>query len=111
MTKILRAFVHKTLFLAGKNFPERLDTNEIRGMTLEYDEERKQLHVTYNGERARIMEASIFSMIDAPAAPVVTPNITVPAHEMPKIKQKISAQVSTPQDHVFVGVNGGKVRI
>ncbi len=97
-TKIKWAELHSPLFLAGANLQMKLDPEKRKGLSMEYDEEKHQLYVTFNGHTARVPEPSILSMIEYGDAPVPSKGATTP------VSRKIVAQVSTPQSHVFEGV-------
>src|ERR1700679_2938200 len=100
-TKIYFAELQTTLFLAGKNHGVKLSSKS--GLHLEYDEEKRHLFITFNGQEARIPEPNIASMTTPdPDAKFVRKAAPAPVN-------KVRAQVSTPQDHVFAD-GPGKTR-
>lgn len=105
-TQISWAELHSPIFLNGTNLQQKLDPTKKVGLSLEYDEERKQLYVSYKGKTARVPEPSILSMVEHVA---VTETTVVVEKRGPG--RPIKAQASTPMDHVFAGEGGGKVRI
>ena len=92
-TKVYFAELHNPLFLAGKNHGVKL--SQKSALQLEYDEEKRHLFVTYNGQESRIPESNVASMTTTdPDAKFIRKAVPAPVN-------KVKAQVSTPQDHVF----------
>ena len=99
--KIKWAELHTPLFLGGTNLQSKLDPHKRTGLEMEYDRSEKELIVRWNGETAIIPTTNVASMIEGEvAARGKTESVTPPS--------KITAQVSTPQDHVFAGAGHGK---
>lgn len=101
------AYLHGPHFHAfgqtGKNLSERLDTRATKDLHLMYDDEAKELEVTWGGRTAHVPDSNVrsyFPFVDghAPVAKKITP------------MQSIKAQVATPMDHVFAGPGGGKTK-
>ncbi len=98
------AELRQPLFLAGKNFGIKLEPkkHDHAGMTLVYDRAEKELLIGWKGEEAIIPTANVASMtIDALPATEPEPEMARP------MRAKVSAQVDTPQSHVFAGPGGG----
>ncbi len=95
------AVLHTPLFLAGTNLSEKLDPSKRRGLDLVFDDQKKRLVVGWQGEVAMVPEPNVAFWIEGDAQPE-------PAK--PAVVKPFSAQVSTPQDHVFAGPGGGKAR-
>lgn len=95
--------LHNPLFLGGCNLGIRLDPKVRHGLVMEWDEDKRSLYITYNKDITRVTETGIFHMkeghIDSKEEGVVFPPLGKP----------VTAQVSTPQSHVFEGVGAGKV--
>lgn len=109
-TPIQWAELHSPLFLSGKNLSQKLDPNKVDGLSMEFDEEKHQLYVTYKNptpamgmpavSTARVPEPSILSMVEGEVkkrkeTPMVVPKV-------------VKAQASSPQDHVFAGLGAGE---
>ncbi len=104
-TKIVWAELHAPLFLAGTNLGQKLDHKVKGGVTMEYCEDKHHLYVTYNGHTARVPETSVLSMVEAgeSAAEKFAADVAL-AHA----GKPITAQASSPTDHVFAGPGGGQ---
>ena len=96
-TELSYAELHAPLFLAGKNHGLKLRADA--SLKLFYDEELKELHVSYNNKKARLPYPSVHSMEEVPV-PIGVPDQPKPQPVVDKSKRS-SAQVSTPQSHVF----------
>ncbi len=121
------AELHAPLFLGGKNHQLKLVAGARSELRLVYDRPNKELLVYWNGPKG-VVEGivpigTVLSMIPKkPEAPI--PIKTEPAAVSPKISEsmgektleratkyeanRFTAQVATPQDHVFKGVGQGK---
>lgn len=126
-TPIQWAELHAPLFLCATNLQLKLDPKIRAGLSMEYDEEKRHLYVTFNNgkgavQTARIPETSVLSMVEA--APVVRSgravvgsDIGIDSRDPPgRVEQftsgiasarAVEAQVSTPTSHVFAGPGGG----
>ncbi len=105
-TDIEWAELHAPLFLAGTNLGQKLDPAKRAGLKMEYAEDKRHLYVSYGGKTARIPETSVLSMVERAAKAVTLHNtLTSPT---PQHATALSAQVSTPQSHVFAGLGGGQ---
>lgn len=102
-TPIQWAELHSPLFLAGANLGLKLDPKVKVGLSMEYDEEKRHLYVTYNKRTARVPEPSILSMNEGV-------NDSVAEKPRPTVVTKVTAQASSPQDHVFAGPGAGKTK-
>jgi hypothetical protein len=98
-TPIEFAELHGVLFMAGKNHGLKLTSSAA--LKLEYDEEKKELFVTYKDKTSRIPAPNISSFMEA--GQLQRPSHPDPA---PAPVNKVKAQVSTPQDHVFAHAPG-----
>lgn len=101
MTEVEYAELHTPLFLAGTNLGQKLDPRKRHGMHMSFDDEKKRLIVKWGHKVAQIPEANIACFIEGT---IVEPPKIVPA------KSAMTAQVSTPQDHVFAGPGAGKTK-
>lgn len=101
MIKLKQAQLHGPIFVGGKNQTERLKTEKNDGLTMFYDRKEKELHVTWGGETAIVPSTNIMSMVPMEA-------VKVAPVEPTKIQTNLSAQVDTPQSHVFAGAGAGK---
>lgn len=97
------AELHTPLFLAGTNLGSKLNVKDHkrRGMTLDFDYDKRRLLVGWNGKTACVPEANVASFVEADDVPVEMDSAAV-------AKTPIKAQVSSPQDHVFAGAGHGK---
>ena len=103
-TPVKWAETHTALFVAGTNLGLKHCPKKRVGLILAFDRDFKELLVTWNGETAHVPEANVSLWIEAdPVAKLVTEQPAPP-------KGKVTAQVATPQDHVFSGPGGGKTR-
>lgn len=100
MIELKFAELHAPLFLGGTNLQMKLDPTKRTGLTIAYDRVEKELLVTYNGNQAIIPSSNVMSM--TPGTVEKKPVASVPP------RATVSAQVSTPMDHVFKGVGAGK---
>jgi len=106
MIKIKWAELHTPLFLADANLGQKLDPHKRPALKMEYNRPERELLVTYTHgtktETAIIPTTNVVCMIEGEIAqrPQVEP--------VKPITAKITAQVETPQSHVFAGVGAGK---
>lgn len=84
---------------------EKLDTRRKRDLKLEWDEERRKLFVTLDGEEMWVPENNIRSVSVGKFAdkPIEIPHT-------PRPGTKVQAQVGSPQSHVFAGAGHGKTK-
>ncbi len=106
-TEIIWAELHAPLFLAGTNLGQKLDHKTKGGVKLEYDEEKRHLYITYNGQTARVPETSVLSMVEGKA---VKPLASIPSDPV-NVFDPNAAQVETPTGHVFAGPGKGKTGV
>lgn len=108
-TEIEWAELHAPLFLAGTNLGQKLDPKKRSGVVMAYDEVKRHLFVTYNGQTARIPETSVLSMVEYSTL-VEAPKLAVNA--APPVKpagfDPYAAQVETPMSHVHAGLGHGQ---
>lgn len=106
-TKIVWAELHAPLFLNGTNLGQKLDHKTKGGVTMEYDEAKRHLFVSYNGKIARIPETSVLTMVEAP---VTQPGVVVQRNTVvtPMAFDPNAAQVETPMSHVHAGPGHGQ---
>ncbi len=106
------AYLHSPHFhiagATGKSLQDRLDAR-VPGcdLKIEWDTESKELCVTHGGREAHIPESNVksyFPYVEEQKVKTLKPAATARAAE------RIKAQVSTPQDHVFAGPGGGKTK-
>lgn len=97
-TEIVWAELHSPLFLAGTNLSQKLDIKKRPGLVMQFDEEKHQMYVTFNGNTARVPEPSILSMVEGKAEE---------PKKAPAVRGPIKAQASSPHDHVFAGPGAG----
>ncbi len=102
MIDIKFAELHTQLFLSKKNLGTKLDRERhgMHALKLSYDRAEKELLVSWGGETAIVPTTNVVSMIEG------TPISHLNA--VPAPKEKIEAQVHTPQSHVFAGDGHGK---
>lgn len=103
------AELHGPLFLAGKNFGQKLDKYKHPGIVLEYDTDRHWLQVTWSKNEAWVPLSNVSSMTPV-GEPVKTATQTLAAAIAPTpelARGKLSAQVETPQSHVHAGPGAG----
>lgn len=94
--------LHSPLFLAGTNLGQKLPRHRS-GITIKYDRPNQEVFITYNGETAIIPTTNVVAMIEGE----IKDETSVRTAHIPSA-EKITAQVSTPQSHVFAGVGHGK---
>ena len=120
------AELHAPLFLGGKNHQLKLTAGARSELRLVYDRAHKELLVFWHGPKG-VVEGivpigTVLSMI--PKKAEVIEIKAAPAAASPKLSEamgektidratkmeagRFTAQVSTPQDHVFKGVGQGK---
>ncbi len=88
----------------GINLGMKLDPHNRQGLELAFDEQTRHLYVTLGGVTSRVPETNIVAMIEASAA---APKLA--AAEIQKTAvNPMTAQVETPQSHVFAGEGKGK---
>jgi hypothetical protein len=125
------AELHTALFMSssggqGVNMGLKLNTigglGHKDGVSLTYDRVEKELHVRYKGELAIIPSTNVASMTpkdpnvlgDTPTSAPATPAVKAvePVKEAKTAPttatKKVTAQVSSPQGHVFEGPGAGK---
>ncbi len=108
-TKIEWAELHAPLFLAGTNLGQKLDHKVKGGVTMEYDEDKRHLYVSYNGKTARIPETSVLTMVEAPTVAADPRGVAKAQWEIPAPKfDPNAAQVETPISHVHAGPGHGQ---
>lgn len=100
-TDVEFAILHTPLFLGGTNLGDKLDPNKRTGLSLVFDEDRKRLIVGWNNKEANVPEANCASWVEG----TVKPKSGV--YQAPSGKT-VTAQVSSPTDHVFAGHGSGK---
>ena len=107
-TAIRFAELHAPLFSrtegdrgTGVNLGMKLDPHNRTGLVLEFDEQTHHLYVTYQGVTSRIPETNIVTMIEGG---IKAPQTTAAGLKAPQM----TAQVETPQSHVFAGEGKGK---
>lgn len=105
------AELHAPLFISdekhqGKNFGMKLDHIKHRGIKLEYDREAQELLVSWEGREAIVPLTNVISMQPLKAEPAKVVRLPETAVAAPKVKA--TAQVSSPQGHVFEGPGKGQ---
>ena len=98
MKKIEYVSLTDTLFLGGKNHGMKI-MNGPGGVEIEHDKETDHVKIHYKGQTATIKH---YGAIIESEAKEVKQAVQAP-------RGKITAQVSSPTDHVFAG-EPGKVR-
>lgn len=97
------AELHAPLFLAGTNLQMKLDPRKRHGLVLQYDREHKELHVTWGGKTAVLPSSTVLSMVPG--------TIEAPKPAAAPVKPMTgTAQVASPQMHVFAGPGAGKTK-
>lgn len=94
---------------SGINMKDRLDTRDksLAGLKLEWDPATKELAITYMGRTGYVVSSNVrayFPFAESPVAEVK------PLPKPEASGKVITAQVETPQSHVFAGPGGGKVK-
>ena len=97
------AKLHDDLFLNGKNFGKGLDSNRHSGIKIEYDQEEKELLVTWMGILAHIPSTNVASYTPGPAI-----DRKVSQLASPQVAGIGSAQVESPMSHVHAGLGAGR---
>lgn len=98
------AELHNPLFLAGKNFGLKLDLDHISNLKLVYDREEKELLVHWQGKVGIIPSSNVACMVQVDELPKEEPVQQHPTQQL----VRPSAQVESPQSHVFAGPGAGK---
>ncbi len=107
-TKIDWVELHAPLFLAGTNLGQKIPSATHKShITMEYDEEKRHLYVTYNKKSCRIPETSVLSMVESKDLAVRAVTDETHAIRQPVPFNPQAAQVSSPMDHVHAGPGGG----
>ena len=126
--KLKNAQVHTVLFLAGRNLGDKLDITNRPNMELWYDRNTQELLIILDKHVSVVPSSNVASYTPVDPKDVFfkdEPVVFVPAGMLPvqlpfepgapvvknggRWPKKVSAQVSTPQDHVFAGPGKGKV--
>lgn len=110
--KVIYCHFHSPLFLAGKNFGDKIDAKRSDGIEMIYDRDEKILLVKYKNQLGVVPDVHMY-MPEKPMDFGITDitqkieNIQNFTHatDLNKIK---NAQVSTPFGHVFAGEGSGK---
>lgn len=116
MIKLKFVELHKGLFLAGKNFGEKLDPARLTGLELYHDPERQAVKVVWNGQACYFHWMNAANLIPEDPKDIgfdlaVTPKRIIPTHvNHPQTANIGSAQVEGPHDHVFKGPGSGRVK-
>lgn len=103
MIKIEHAQLSQGLFLGNTNLTEKLDSKQRPALSMQLDDQTWMLHVclkTPSGEHRSIVK-------DWMCVNLPTDNVVPIESAHPVIQNKIDAQVSTPQSHVFAGEGKG----
>lgn len=106
------AELHAPLFMSdekhqGKNFGMKLDAKKHSGIRMLYDTDTQTLHISHGGLDAIIPATNVVSMMPAPVEKAAPQPRGVEAVLMAEPVKPVTAQVSTPQSHVFAGPGGG----
>lgn len=107
MTDVEYAELHTPLFLGGTNLSQKLDPNKRTGLILKYDDDKRRLIVQWNNKTANIPEANVASYVEGKIEPKKIATVAKDAM-VGSAPHKFTAQVTTPQAHVFAGPGGGK---
>lgn len=103
LTPVGFALLHDTIFVGGRNLSDRLDARHTAGLVMGYDEDKKNLYVTWNNETMRVPEPNIRGFVEGSAK---DRKVVQMAH--PMVAGVASAQVETPMGHVQKGPGFGK---
>lgn len=97
--------LHSDLFHAGKNFGKKLIPGKVSGLKVQYDENEKWFEITYMNRVGYISPTAwhFWEPEQETSAPVI-----VNEHKTDDKSKRSSAQVSTPQSHVFEGRGQGR---
>lgn len=93
------AILHEGFIFAGKNFDAKLDPYRYGGLGLKYDQDDKELIISWNGEVMNMPHTNVKGYVigevkSRHVAPVSHPMVSGVA---------ITAQVETPYGHVHAG--------
>jgi hypothetical protein len=102
MTDVKYAELHSPIFLAGTNLGAKLDPSKRNGLSLHFDEDKKRLKVTWMNESGWVPEPNCAMWIEGKAEP--RGGIPIAHKGLP------TAQVDSPQSHVFAGPGSGKAK-
>jgi hypothetical protein len=106
--KVSYAALHDTFFFQGVNHGDKLDSSKRLDLQLEYDQDNKELIVTFKGKATHLPSSNIIHYTPATEAQDTPPIVNLANPQAPKAG-KVKAQVSGPTDHVFAA-GPGKVR-
>lgn len=99
------AVLHEGFIFAGKNFDPKLDPYRYAGLKLKYDQDDKELLITWNDETLNMPHTNVKGyVIGEPKSR----QIVQVSH--PQVAGIISAQVETPYGHVHAGPGAVKQR-
>lgn len=102
LVELSYAELHSALFLGGKNHNLKLGDDHGK-QRLVYDRTEKELHVIWNGHKGIVPLTNVASMIPRKeAAPIPIEKA------IPQPTARPTAQVESPQSHVFAGLGHGK---
>jgi hypothetical protein len=102
-TVIEYAILHTPLFLSGTNLTDRLDPTKRSGLEMYFDDATDFLTVKFGGKETWVPKTNIAHI--TPAGQNV---VEIKAKPAPAPVNKVVAQVSSPQSHVFSGPGGGQ---
>lgn len=114
MIKLKYLEVHQPLFLSGKNFGTKLNTEQLSGLELDFHPDKSMVTVKYNGQVSFFNWVNAANMIPKNASDIgfnLEAVRKVETHVSHPMTNGISsAQVETPASHVFKGKGQGKVK-
>ncbi len=97
------AVLHEPFIFAGKNFDAKLDPYRYAGLKLQYDQDDKELLITWNNEVLNMPHTNVKGyVIGEPKSRQVAQ-----IHHA-QVATIASAQVETPYGHVHAGPGKGK---
>ncbi len=94
--------LHSPLLLCGVTLGVKLDPTKREGLVLSYDRPHQEVLVSWKDKIAIIPFTNVVSMIEGD--PLLKESVKPAA----QFTTKITAQVETPQGHVFKGPGHGK---
>lgn len=105
--------LHGPIFVKGTNLPPKLVVGDAPGqrrdIKLFYDRSHREVHVHFKDKIAIVPRENVASMVektaDIPTFKGLAESLDRTANT---VMEKMTAQVDTPQNHVFAGPGKGK---
>lgn len=103
--------LHGPIFVKGTNLPPKLIPGDGPGMRrdikLFYDRSHREVHVHFKDKVAIVPRENVASMVEK-SGETKFQDLPISVEGLKMTLPKVTAQVDTPQSHVFAGAGHGK---